>query len=134
MAIPSNERGAAVVEFALLVPVLLALLIGIMEFGRGYNAQITLTEAAREGARVMAIENDAVLAKTASLRSAPSLDPALMTFDVSSHDSITTAAPVKDKCVPEHRVTFKITYELNTITGLFGPIDLVSQGVMRCGG
>ena len=45
------DRGAAAVEFALLLPLLLILVFGIIDFGRMLNAQITLTEAAREGAR-----------------------------------------------------------------------------------
>ena len=36
----TSERGAVAVEFALLAPVLIMLLLGIMEFGRAYNAQI----------------------------------------------------------------------------------------------
>ncbi len=54
----TSERGAVAVEFALLAPVLIMLLLGIMEFGRAYNVQITLSSAAREGVRVMAIGNN----------------------------------------------------------------------------
>ena len=46
-----SERGAAAVEMAFMLPVLLFVLFGIIDFGRMLNAQITLTEAAREGAR-----------------------------------------------------------------------------------
>ena len=54
----TTERGAVAVEFALLAPVLVMLLLGIMEFGRAYNTQISLSSAAREGVRVMAISNN----------------------------------------------------------------------------
>jgi len=47
-----RDRGATAVEFALLLPVLLLLLFGIIDFGRALNAQITLTQAVREGARL----------------------------------------------------------------------------------
>ena len=47
----ASERGAVAVEFALLAPVLIMILLGIMEFGRAYNAQVSLTNAAREGVR-----------------------------------------------------------------------------------
>jgi Flp pilus assembly protein TadG len=60
-----SERGAAAVEFAILLPLLLMLVLGTIEFGRAYNAQITLTNAARDGVRVMAIANDPVGARTA---------------------------------------------------------------------
>ena len=46
------DRGAAAVEFALLLPLLLLLVFGIIDFGRALNAQVTLTQAAREGARL----------------------------------------------------------------------------------
>ena len=50
-----GERGAAVVEFALVVPILLMLLVGIIEFGRAYNIMISIQGASREGARALAL-------------------------------------------------------------------------------
>jgi Flp pilus assembly protein TadG len=50
-----RDRGAAAVEFALLLPVVLLLLFGIVDFGLALNAQITITQAAREGARLQAL-------------------------------------------------------------------------------
>ena len=58
-----KDRGAAAVEFALVMPVLLSLVVGIAEFGRAYNVQATLSGAAREGVRVMAVKNDAAAAR-----------------------------------------------------------------------
>jgi len=49
------ERGSVVVEFALVVPVLLLIVFGIIDFGRALNAQIALTGAAREGVRLAAL-------------------------------------------------------------------------------
>jgi len=46
-----TDEGAAAVEFALLLPILLLLVFGIVDFSRLLNAQLNLTEAAREGAR-----------------------------------------------------------------------------------
>ncbi|MHB1295731.1 MAG: TadE/TadG family type IV pilus assembly protein [Anaerolineae bacterium] len=46
-----DEAGANLVEFALVLPVLLFLLIGVVDFGRGYYTYIAVTNAAREGAR-----------------------------------------------------------------------------------
>ncbi len=51
----SRDRGSVAVEFALLLPVLLLLIFGIIDFGRAINAQITLTQAAREGARLASL-------------------------------------------------------------------------------
>ncbi|MGB5675567.1 MAG: TadE family protein [Gemmatimonadota bacterium] len=46
-----GEAGQALVEIAIALPILLALLIGIFEFARAYNVQQVITNAAREGAR-----------------------------------------------------------------------------------
>ena len=52
------EKGQALVEFALVLPLLLALLCGIVDFGWLYYNQITLNNAAREGARYAVIHYD----------------------------------------------------------------------------
>lgn len=46
-----NERGAVAAEFALLLPVLLLILFGIMEFGFLMYGREVVTNATREGAR-----------------------------------------------------------------------------------
>jgi Flp pilus assembly protein TadG len=46
-----NERGAALVEFALVLPLLLVLLLGMLEFGKAFNYWIDTTHLANEGAR-----------------------------------------------------------------------------------
>jgi hypothetical protein len=51
-----SDRGATAVEAALVLPILLLIVFGIIDFGRMMNAQITLNEAAREGARAVALE------------------------------------------------------------------------------
>ena len=50
-----EQKGQALVELALVLPVLLLLLGGIMEFGRLLHAQLVLTAASREGARAAAV-------------------------------------------------------------------------------
>jgi Flp pilus assembly protein TadG len=46
-----SERGAALVEAAVTIPILLLIAVGIFEFGRAYQHWQVLTNAAREGAR-----------------------------------------------------------------------------------
>jgi Flp pilus assembly pilin Flp len=53
-----GEDGAAAVEFALLLPLLVLLLFGIIQFGIAFNARIQATNAAREAARAAVIGVD----------------------------------------------------------------------------
>ncbi|RKO25566.1 pilus assembly protein [Pseudarthrobacter phenanthrenivorans] len=121
----ASERGAAAVEFAIILPVLLTLVLGIMEFGRAYNTQLSLTHAAREGVRVMAISNDPVAAKAAAKNAAVSLTPSL------TDSSISFSQP---SCAPMKQMTVTINYSLSPLTGFFGPFPLTGKSVMLCGG
>jgi Flp pilus assembly protein TadG len=52
-----NERGAAIIETALTLPIILLVCVGIFEFGRAYQTWQVMTNAAREGARVAVLPN-----------------------------------------------------------------------------
>ena len=52
-----QERGSSTVEFALVVPLLILLVFGILEFGMAFGNQLAVTHAAREGARLAAVGN-----------------------------------------------------------------------------
>ena len=47
-----NQRGAALLETAITLPIILLVSVGIFEFGRAYQTWQVLTNAAREGARI----------------------------------------------------------------------------------
>ena len=51
-----SEKGAALLEAAITVPIILLISVGIFEFGRAYQTQQVLVNAAREGARIAVIE------------------------------------------------------------------------------
>jgi Flp pilus assembly protein TadG len=50
-----SERGQAMTEFAIVLPILCLLLFGIIQFGILYNNYVTVTDAARAGARKAAV-------------------------------------------------------------------------------
>ena len=58
MAWSRQQDGAAAVEFALLLPLLVVLLFGIIQFGLAFNTRIQATNAAREAARAAVIGID----------------------------------------------------------------------------
>lgn len=121
-----RERGAAAVEFALVLPVLLLLVLGLVEFSRVYNIQISLSNAAREGARTMAIHDDAGQARTAAIAAAPSITPAVAAGQI----AVTPAS-----CAAGGTVDVTIRYDVDLMTGFFGAtLPLTGIGVMRCGG
>ena len=113
------------VEFALILPVLMLFVFGIVEFGRAYSARIQLTSAVREGARAVALGNDGVAATRAG---APGLNPALAPAQVSANNCKATPSP------PDAVVT--VTYPFPYTIPFFGSNTwtLTAKGVMRCGG
>lgn len=96
----SPDAGQSLVEFAILLPVLLGIVIGIFEFGRAWNVDQVLTSAAREGVRLAVVasttsEGDVIEAVEAALTDA-ALDPSLATIDVEGmNDGYGTQASVQ---------------------------------------
>jgi Flp pilus assembly protein TadG len=62
-----RERGAAAVEFALVLPVLLLLVLGAIDWGWYFYLREVVTNAAREGARVGSVHQDGQAAATTYL-------------------------------------------------------------------
>ena len=124
-----GEGGASAVEFGLILPVLLILVLGIIEFGHAFQVQGTLSAAAREGARAMALQNDQAEARDAVQNAASALNPVVTDAQI----SITPPA-----CPPgggNVNVQLTISYPMPFLTGFFGAeIDLTGRGVMRCQG
>lgn len=52
----ASERGAELIEFALVVPILILILAGMVDFGMMFRSYEAVTNAAREGARVGVLE------------------------------------------------------------------------------
>jgi len=125
-----DERGAAAVEFAFIVPLLIVLVLGIAEFGRAFQVQGTLSAAAREGVRVMALQNDQVAARTAVRNAATSLKPTITDAEIAISPA---TCPTVDG--GNTSVSLTISYPMPFLTGFFGSgIGLTGKGVMRCNG
>ncbi|KQN95029.1 TadE/TadG family type IV pilus assembly protein [Arthrobacter sp. Leaf69] len=122
--VEGRERGAAAVEFGLVAPILLLLVGGIVEFSHLYNLQISVTQAAREAARTMAVEQDDTAAIAAGIAGAPGLDPGSFGFNFTGVCSGTPG-----------NAAVTVTYTAGALTGLLGAsLTLEGEGSMRCGG
>ena len=120
---PDRERGAAAVEFAIILPLLVMLVFGIIEFGRGYNAKIELTGAVREGARELALGKTSAHAEATVRDAAPTLSG--ITFS-----SISTCTSGVDGTA---RITAHYTVDFDIPLVDSGSWPITVTGVMRCG-
>lgn len=111
----------------MVVPLLILLVVGIAEFGRAYHIQTTLSAAAREGVRVMALTDDQAQARSAAKSAAAQLNPPLADGQIVFSPSA---------CSTDQQVTSTVTYPMDFLTGLLGQsgITLTGQGTMRCNG
>ena len=125
-----NERGATAVEFAFIVPLLILLVLGIAEFGHAFQVQGTLSAAAREGVRQMALQNDPAAARTAVRNAASSLNPGITDAQI-----VITPASCPEFNGANTSVRLTISYPMPYLPGFFGSsLDLTGTGVMRCTG
>ena len=127
-----RDAGAAVVEFALILPLLLLVLFGIIDFGRALNNQITLTQAAREGVRVASLrvtsttpEAQALLA--AGFRATPTVTVTVTPCGVSGSNARVVVARDFTFATPMGAMA-----ALFGVSGPLGTIPMSGIGVMRC--
>jgi len=113
-----------VVELALVLPILVLFVFGIIELGRAYNARIELTSAVREGARAVALGGDGVAATRNGA-------PGLATSRIAVAQTACPANPT-----PATNATVTATYPFSYAIPFFrsGTWVLSAKGVMRCGG
>ena len=122
-----KERGAAAVELALLLPVLMAILLGTIEFGFAFYTQASVAGAAREGVRNYAINK--VVSSAKSVATAATPDPSKVAAVV------VTPAP----CISGAQATLTVTYQYKSLTGWFdgllgSNVVITGKGSMLCGG
>jgi hypothetical protein len=130
---PRNERGAVAVEFALVVPVLLLLVLGMIDFGRLWFTQVSLSQAAREGARLEALGSSRVYSGTTGAATGFSgLRVYINGTQYSADPSPIVACPSGSDATV--RVVYpNFTFTLGALIGI-GPKTLAAKGVMPCGG
>lgn len=114
-------------EFALVVPVLLTLVLGITEFGLAFSAQTRISSAAREGVRALAVGGTAAGARSAARAAAPGVPLTDAQISVAPTTCVGTTAGASATVTIVHPYTF--------LTGFFGSgVSLTGTAVMRCEG
>lgn len=139
---PDGERGQSAVEFVLVLPIFLALVIGIVEFGNAWRTYQITTNVAREGARqaVLPGTNDAGVRKTVMDRlSGSGLDTTLAT--VVFNDGAGLCNSVGCSGQPEE-VQVQFEYSFNVLGGVmrlicgdcgdsYSTVTMRTESVMR---
>lgn len=121
---PEREAGAAAVEFALVLPVLLLVVFGMIDTGLWLNEKITATEAARQGLRTYLLGQGTPAARAAAGRAVINrllerdLPPGRVVF--------TPCAPVGATGVSTAAVSF--TYESEAAVGFIPGWDSLDIG------
>ncbi len=121
-----KDRGAAAVEFALVLPLLLSLLFGIIEFGWAYGQMLDVRHGAREGARLVAV-NDFPAGKTADdLTAAQQTNHLVATIcdrmDLTNDAKISIELETVGGVSAGQTVSVTVESPLQTITGWFDPL------------
>ena len=129
--VTKQEKGQSLIEFALLLPIFLLILVGIAEFGRGWMTKNILTGAAREGARVAAVQLDPAASSSQGTLAARGV---LNSAGISVPPAVVSVID-PGLTIPSIQVNVAYTYTvfvLNFIPGLPGPnLNLAGTATMR---
>ena len=128
-----SERGAALLEVAITLPLLLLVSVGIFEFGRAYQTWQVLTNAAREGARMAVLpgsQPDEVKAVvTAYLEDGKLSKFGSATVDVSASKISLGATGEASATTVTVNYPFNFTV-LNPVVQLVSPGNTLGKGVL----
>ncbi|HET8943212.1 MAG TPA: TadE/TadG family type IV pilus assembly protein [Dehalococcoidia bacterium] len=115
----AKERGQSMVEFVLVLPIFLLLVFSIVDFGMGFHAWLTVTNSAREGARLGAVRGSNAEIVTRVHNTADTLDAADMTVTVTNAQGN-----------PGESVVVDVDYDYTLITPLDNILKMISGGTV----
>jgi len=124
LRIGRNERGSAMVELALIFPVLMLMVTGVLSFGIYLRQNLALTDAVNIGAKLLSINrgntlDPCALVYNAVVAAAPSLNPSNMSFSYtfngnaqsgSSCSSASTTSGAPAQLVQGTPISVTVTY------------------------
>ncbi|HHX22955.1 MAG: TadE/TadG family type IV pilus assembly protein [Tepidanaerobacteraceae bacterium] len=124
-----TQRGQTLVELALVLPIIVLILFGILEFGRIFHSYIVITNAAREGVRLGAVgkPDEEIISRIREVAPLHEADTRL---------KVTKLEPDQSARTPGLPMTIEVTYDVELVTPLFSsvlpnPVTLRSKSVMR---
>jgi Flp pilus assembly protein TadG len=109
----ANERGAEAVEFALVVPVFLLLVFGVVDFGWMINHDTMVNNASREGARLGALDPFTADIQATVLADSGTLDKSQITVTVTC---LPTSCATKGSATSGGTVIVRVDYQHSWIT------------------
>lgn len=125
-----NHRGQTLVEFAVVLPLLVLVLMGIFDFGRAIYAFNTISNAAREAVRVGIVDQNVTLVENRALDHAPSLGLTAADVDVvfrqPNGSPSVCLAPIAIACDVEVVVRYRYQAATPLIGNIVGVIDMSS--------
>ena len=137
----SRERGSAMVEAAITIPLLLVLMVGIFEVGRAYQTWQVLTNAAREGARFAVTPSGTSANATALIRQF--MTDGQLPYSATAAVSVNRAASIDVNGTPVSASLVTVDYPFSFImlqpvvrlivpgATVGGPITMRATSVMR---
>lgn len=120
----ATETGQSLVEFAMVLPLFLILMFGLVDFGRAFYSWMLITEAAREGARTGAVQKDWTAMQAAVYNSMCNPYPGNCSLDTTKM----TLTPSGVNGARGGQVSVSISYAFTYATPLGDLIALVSAG------
>lgn len=120
-----HGNGQSLVEFALVLPVLLVMVVGLFDFGRAIYASNAISNAARIATRVAIVDQNEVAIKQAAVTEAPGvgLEPSDISVTYSCTDSI-------GRCYATVDVSVAYTPATPMIEAIVGPVTLRASSEM----
>ena len=128
-----NERGAVAAEFALLLPVLLTILFGIIEFGMIMYGREVVTNASREGARAGIIQvspkptSGQITAIATNYLTGTGINPSQVTVTVTGAGG---ASPTMLTVTATYNYPWLVPY-IPAVLGLPSPLPITMSTTMR---
>ena len=128
-----SEQGQALVETALLLPFIMMLVLGVLEIGRAWQHKQTLTDAAREGARLSVVDNqtwnqDTVLTRVKGMIKSAGFDSSTVTIAWPLGCRWNTGSPACAPVISENAITAVELTQAHQFVAIHKLVQLATNG------